>query len=323
MNLFYSFGISLIQWLQTFSPALDSAMKLISFLGTIEFYLILVPFVYWAIDARLGFRLLLTLISADFFTTSFKQLLHQPRPYWLGGVQALAEESSYGIPSGHASDSLALWGYLAYRLKKGWLWAHTGVLVFLIGLSRLYLGVHFPTDVLAGWLAGLSVITIIARGESWAAERMGKLPVAGQIWSGFIFSILIILIGWLIGRLTAPYPDPPAWAGYALQARSLSHYFTLAGALFGAVTGYALLGKYARFQAHGPAWQRAARYLLGMVGLLLIYLGLDILFGLVAADETAVGLALRYVRYCAVTMWAMFGAPCVFLKLRLAQMASG
>jgi hypothetical protein len=45
------------------------------------------------------------------------------------------------------------------------------------------------------------------------------------------------------------------------------------------------------------------------------------LFGLVAADESALGLALRYIRYGTVTLWAMFGAPWVFLKLRLAEPA--
>ena len=121
MNPIYDFGILLTQGLQTMSPVLDGVMKFFSFLGTIEFYLLLIPFVYWLVNAQLGFRLLLVLISTDFLVLGFKQLLHQPRPYWIGDVRRLAEETSYGIPSSHASDSLAVWGYLAYRLKKDWL----------------------------------------------------------------------------------------------------------------------------------------------------------------------------------------------------------
>ena len=167
MNPIYHFGIQLIQGLQALSPVLDGVMKFFSFLGTIEFYLLLIPFVYWVVNAKTGFRLLLVLISTDFFVLGFKQLLHQPRPYWIGDVKSLAEETSYGIPSSHASDSLAEWGFLAYRLKKDWLWALSIVVVLMIGISRMYLAVHFPTDVLAGWLIGLVVIVIFAKGDQW------------------------------------------------------------------------------------------------------------------------------------------------------------
>jgi hypothetical protein len=121
--------------------------------------------------------------------------------------------------------------------------------------------------------------------------------------------------------LIAPSLDPPDWAQFALQARSLSHYFTLAGALFGAATGYALMRTHANFQVRGAGWQLILRYLLGIAGLLVIYFGMDVLFGLLAADESAIGLVLRYIRYSAVAFWSIFGAPWVFLKLKLAEPA--
>ena len=63
MNPIYESGIQFIQALQTLSPALDSLMKYISFLGTIEFFLLFIPFLYWAVSASLGFRVLLLLIG--------------------------------------------------------------------------------------------------------------------------------------------------------------------------------------------------------------------------------------------------------------------
>jgi membrane-associated phospholipid phosphatase len=319
MNPIYEFGVQFIQALQLLSPAFDGPMKFITFLGTIEFYLLLIPFLYWVVSAPLGMRVLLVLIGTDFLTLGFKQLLRQPRPYWVGQVKPLAEETSYGIPSSHASDSLAVWGYLAYRLKKDWLWALTILVVLLIGLSRMYLGVHFPTDVLAGWLIGLVVIIVFAKSEDRVAAWLGNFSMPGQIGIGFAVSILMILAGWIIGRLIAPYPDPPAWAEYASQARGISHYFTLGGSLFGATLGYALMRQHAAFQARGAWWQRVLRYALGMAVVLAIYLGLDVAFGMIAADQTALGLVLRYTRYAAVTFWVMFGAPWVFLKIRLAE----
>ena len=319
MNPIYDLGIQIIQALQTMSPALDGLMKFITELGTINFYLLVIPLVYWVISPPLGMRVLLIFITTDFLGLCSKQLLRQPRPYWIGDVKPLAEETSYGIASTHASDSIAVWGYLAYRLKKNWLWALSILVVLLIGFSRMYLGVHFPTDVLGGWLIGLVVIFLFVKGEPWILPWLNRQSGAGQIGIGFVVSITMILIGWLINLLIAPIPDPPEWAQYALLARGISHYITLAGALFGTVLGYVLMRQHAAFQAKGDWWKKLLRYVLGIVGVLVIYLGLDMLFGMIAADETAFGLVLRYIRYGAVTFWTIFGAPWVFLKIRLAE----
>ena len=87
MDTLFQFGFQIIQALQTLSPALDGFMDSVSFLGRIEFFLVLIPFVYWTIDRRIGVRTLLLLIHADFLNSSLKLLLHQPRPYWLGEVK--------------------------------------------------------------------------------------------------------------------------------------------------------------------------------------------------------------------------------------------
>ncbi len=319
MNPIYESGIQFIQALQTMSPALDGVMAFFSFLGTIQFYLIFIPFIYWVVSAQLGFRILLLLIGTDFLGLAFKQLLHQPRPYWVGDVQALAEETYYGIPSSHASDSLAVWGYLAYRLNKAWLWVLTFIVVLLIGISRMYLGVHFPTDVLGGWLIGLVAIFLLVKGEKWLSPTLKKQSAGSLIGIGFLVSLLMLLAGWLVGLVIASSPDPAEWANFSTQARGISHYFTLAGALFGMVAGYTLMRQHAAFETKGSWVKRIGRYLLGMAGVLLLFYGLDLLFGMTAADESALGLILRYIRYGSVTFWATFGAPWVFLKLRLAE----
>jgi hypothetical protein len=141
----------------------------------------------------------------------------------------------------------------------------------------------------------------------------------GLIGIGFLVSMLMLLVGWLVGLVIASSPDPAEWAQYSSLARGNSHYFTLAGATFGIVAGYTLMRRYAAFEANGMWAKRIGRYLLGMAGVALLYLGLDVLFGMVATDESALGLALRYIRYGTVTFWAMFGAPWIFLKLRLAE----
>lgn len=321
MEPIYEFGIQLIQSLQNLSPALDGVMGLISFIGTIQFYMLLIPLIYWLVDASLGIRVLLVLVSTDLVSASLKQLLHEPRPYWVGDVKPLAEETSYGVPSSHSSDSLAVWGYLAYRIKKGWLWVLSTVIILLIGLSRMYLGVHFPQDVLVGWLVGLVVLVLFVWLEARVAAWFKGFSTGGQIGIGFVISLLMILVGWLIGLIISSSPDPAEWAKYSTEARTIYQYITLGGFLFGAVAGYVLMRRYAAFETKGAWWQLLVRYGVGLAGIFLLFMGLDVLFGMIAADETVVGMVLRYIRYGSVALWGIFGAPWVFLKLKLASPA--
>ena len=134
-----------------------------------------------------------------------------------------------------------------------------------------------------------------------------------------MFSITFIILGLIVGAIIAGTPDSQVWAGYAIEARSLTAYFTLAGALFGAVAGYVLMKAKAQFGMEGAWTQKLGRYLVGIVGVLIAMYGLDALFGLIAGDESFLGYLLRYIRYGTTTFWVMFGAPWVFLKLKLAR----
>ncbi len=319
MDALYQLGIRFIQFLQTFSPALDGAMNAFTFLGRIEFYLVFIPFIYWAVDRRIGVRTLLILIYTDFISASFKLLFHEPRPYWIGDVKPLSTETTYGIPSSHASDSLAVGGYLIARVKQNWLRILIGVIAFFVAFSRLYLGVHFPQDVVFGWLIGFAVLWAVLKWETLFRDWLDKKTLSTQIALGFLDSLLFAAIGFLIRLIVSGTPDPVSWSQFSVQARTVTHFVTLAGAAFGTYTGYALMRQYARFDAKGRSVKRLARYLLGILGLLVIYFGLDFAFAAIAADETALGYILRYIRYGAATLWATFLAPWVFLKTRLAE----
>ena len=319
MDTLQQYGISLIQALQTLSPTLDGVMYFFTFLGRVEFYLLIAPFIYWAIDKRLGIRALLILVATDVITSSFKLLFHQPRPYWIGGVQELSQESSYGIPSSHASDSLAVGGYLAYRAKKNWFWVVMSIVIFFVGISRLYLGVHFPHDVLFGWLIGTTVLRVGINQSNQIAAWARSKPLSSQVGIGFVLSLAIVLLAILIRFLIAGMPDPVSWSQFSTEARSITHSFTLAGALFGAITGYALMRQYAPFLPGETSIKRALSYAIGIIVLLLIYEGLDVAFSAITADETILGYVLRYIRYMLLTIWVTFGAPWVFLKTRLAE----
>lgn len=314
------FGSGLIQALQTLSPALDLVMKAFSFLGIIEFYMLFITFLYWVINRQWGIRIFLLLIGTDFVGSAFKHIFHQPRPYWVNeGIKPLSIEPSYGVPSTHASDSLAVWGYLAYCIKQSWGWILSIIIIVMIGISRLYLGVHFPHDVLVGWIIGGVSLWLFIRYEDRVSAWFAAKSMAYQLGIGLLLSVLIIAAGLIIVAWIAASPDPIAWVSFAEGARSPTHYFTLAGALFGAISGYVLMIRYARFATGGTWLRKAGRYLLGILGVVVVLYGLDVVFSLIAGDETMLGYLLRYIRYGSTTFWAMFAAPWLFLKLRLAD----
>jgi len=322
MDALYQFGINLIQSLQKLSPALVGIMETGSVIGTPEFFLVLLPFIYWSIDRRIGIRTMLVLFSFDFINASLKVLFHQPRPYWLGGVKPLSiagTEGTYGIPSGHSGRTLAVSGYLATQIKRNWLWTIAVLYILLVGISRLYLGVHFPQDVLGGWILGILVIWAVTKWEGAIREWLTDKSLSTQIVLGFLIAMGMVLIGFVVRFIVAGTPDPAEWSAYNAEARTVTHFFTIAGVVFGAIAGYALMRPYARFDAKGVWAKRGIRYLFGIIVLLVLFFGLDIAFAALAPDESTLGYILRFLRYAFATFWTTFLAPWLFLKTKLAE----
>ena len=156
------FDRAVLLWIEGHSPAwLDGPMLLITSLG---YYNVVIPllavavlFFYlrgWKLSATL---LLVSTAGGVLLTTVLKAVFRRARPEVL---ETGYDASFYSFPSGHATVAVGFYGalalILAYRLRgrARWIVAATGILlVLLIGFSRLYLGVHYPTDVLAGYLA--------------------------------------------------------------------------------------------------------------------------------------------------------------------------
>jgi hypothetical protein len=305
-------------------------MNVFTFTGTAEFFLLVMPAIYWCWDSRLGLRVGIAILISIAVNLILKSIFHDPRPYWADPrVRLLTEpETSFGVPSGHAQTSVVIWGLLAAYFKKPWAWLVAVIIVFFTGVSRVYLGVHFPTDVLAGWILGVVILALFLALEDGVTAGLNRMSESTQIALIWVLSVGIILIGaWVTTGVNSSWLLPADWvqnaAGQAPDAPitpfSLENLIITTGTLFGLAAGAILFNARSGFEAGGPWPKRVARYMIGVVGVLVLWLGLGVLFDMIAARETPVGYLLCYVLYAIVGAWISALGPFIFLQLRLAE----
>jgi membrane-associated phospholipid phosphatase len=130
------------------------------------------------------------LIGSAVLQLTFKLLFHQVRPRVF---EPLVVENDFSFPSGHSLTSFAIWGFFAWwiislnaRIVWRWVLGALGLSIgFLVALSRLYAGVHWPTDVLAGMLLAFAWIGICVTGQRWLTRharrerRLARAKAAG------------------------------------------------------------------------------------------------------------------------------------------------
>lgn len=326
MNTLIEFGIAFIAAFQSMGAWLEAPMKFFSFLGSENFFLFFLPLVYWSIDAALGIRVGFILFSGISLNQLFKLSLLSPRPFWVSpDIRAFASEIGFGMPSGHAEIAAGLWGMIAAYYRKAWVWVAAVLLVFFIGLSRLYLGVHFPHDVLAGWALGFLTLWVLIKLWEPVEARLKKLSFWSQVGLAFVASLVLLLIGTLILFITQDFVLPPEWIANATRDGSpapdpitsaVETLISSVAAFFGLCTALAWMAPRGGFVASGPLWKRAFRYAVGLIGVLVFYAGLKAVF---PYGDTLVPLTFRYIRYAVVGFWIAGGAPWVFAKLNLTE----
>jgi membrane-associated phospholipid phosphatase len=304
-------------WQQS-GPVLAMVMHAVSFLGSEDFFLLLVPFIFWCVDSGFGARLLFLVVTSDFVNGLLKWTFHLPRPYWVDPrVKALESEISYGLPSGHTQSATAGWGYLAVRINRWWMWLLSAVVISGVALARVYLGMHFVGDVVGGLIAGLLVLIAFVLIEPRVTRWIAPKPLGFQIAAAFLASLAMIAIMLLARTAIGGITDPIGWAqlGGSIDPRRLDTPITDAAIVFGAGAGLALLKRSGGFNARGPWRKRLARLALGLIVLVILRFGLGAIF---PREPELAGAVFRYARYVSMVLWATWLAPWIFVKLRLA-----
>jgi undecaprenyl-diphosphatase len=174
------------------TPALTRVMQVFSFLGSVGTVsvlcvVILGAFLYFHCR-RLAALLAITMLGMAILDEALKMAFRRPRPVAFFGPTP----NSYSFPSGHAFGSVCFYGVLAAILAarvrgtatKWSIWTVAVLLMGMIGFSRIYLGVHYPSDVIAGYCAGAVWVAAVGfldrilmdRGKDAMNERKNTQP---------------------------------------------------------------------------------------------------------------------------------------------------
>ena len=147
------------------TPVGDAFMSFITLFGEETLFIVLALVFFWCIDKKRGYYLLFTCFTGTICIQILKMIFRIPRPWVLDPNFTIVESAreaatGYSFPSGHTQCAAGLWGGIARSAKKRAVQIGGTVLVLLVGLSRMYLGVHTPLDVFVS--LGIALVVIFA-----------------------------------------------------------------------------------------------------------------------------------------------------------------
>ncbi len=292
--MFFDPGFTLI--LRDLMPWAGEFFKLITELGSDLFYVALLLIGYWSFRKRESIVTILVLMVAVVTNYWLKVAIQNPRPV---GVLYPGYEmpENWSTPSGHAQNSSMLFGWLAIKVKTWWMLLLSIVLTALIGISRVYLGVHYLEDVLLGWGIGIVLVLILWYAEKPLGAILSKYK-AEYLW--FTLFLLGLFMTFIATYVVLPLPPG-------------DNFGALGGLVMGIAVALPLEARYVQFSVEpvdGQKWRLVLRVVLGLV----IVLG--VMLGLGGVLPTA-NVWLRALRYFLVALIGGFVWPAIFKKIKL------
>jgi len=306
MEAILQWGLDFIRLIQTgANPPLTMCMRIITELGSGAVYIILLPLIYWCIDEKKCLRLGTMVLISVWLNIVLKSLLDQPRPFFPGYDPSVdithIQEPMGGLPSGHAQNSLVMWFIIASWGKQKRFYGIVALFCLLVGFSRVYLGVHFPTDILGGWLIGGILLAVYF----YADKRIEALLAAHSPRAGLIACAALAFVMILYRPFTELLMP-----GAMLLGLGTGYYLCRFHIGF---TASALSGRTGVYKYLTPA----VRFLLGMTVMVLLFVLTEkIMVRLKGSGNYPLFMFLSFTLFA---LWISAGAPWLFRFLRLAD----
>ena len=299
MEALLQWGLDCIRLIQGWaSPPLTVVMRLITALGSTGVYIAVVCYVYWCVDEKKGLHLGIIALISIWINLSLKLALDQPRPFFpaYDPSVGMISERLGGFPSGHAQNTLVALTIISSWLTRRWAYIAAALICLLVGFSRIYLGVHFPTDVIGGWLIGGILLAAYFLTRTRIETLLAKGGFRGGMYTSAALAFVMILYRPSVELILPGSMLLGLGAGYTI----CKFYCPFSASAFGGRTGiYRLLAPLVRF-------------LLGITVLALLY---------VVTEKITGGMLVTFLRFVLLSLWIAAGAPWLFRFLRLAERA--
>lgn len=285
-------------------PGLNEFMLLITRLGEETAFLVIALIVFWCVDKRKGYFIM----SVGFIGTMANQIMKLafriPRPWVLDENFTILEEareaaSGYSFPSGHTTSAVGTFGGIAAFAQRKWVRWVCVAIAFLVGFSRMYVGVHTPYDVAVGALTSIALIFVLRPVTLKGGDKQMKILIA---------VMLLISIGQL--AFVELYPFPSDVDVHNLQS-GVKNAYTMIGCLVGVAVVYLAERRWVNFDTKAVWWVQLIKVGVGLILVLAVKEGTRGLLDSIFAGH----MAARAVRYFLVVLTAGFLWPMSFSRL--------
>ena len=304
--VFGDLGLEIIKFFQSFSsPFLDTIFLVITSLGNAFFYILIVSLVYWLHSKKIAIHMASMLVISSFISDLIKNFFGWPRPYVShpDQVKAISTESSYSFTSGHSISTGTFWPSLYYYFKESeynlGLLILSIVFLILVPISRLYLGVHYPSDVIFGVLLGFLVVFLYIRFSPTIFDKTKDLSLTNLTILVLVSGCIMILLDFSVIALT----------GHDQNIEDAGQM----GAIFtGALLGFLLEQKFINF----PNPERKLFYITRpIIGIILIAAGYLLPTLILGSDQLEMTIIRHITRYFLIGLIASFLTPYIFTKM--------
>lgn len=246
------------------NPVLDFLFSIITLFGSEALFVLGGMLVFWCVDKNKGYFLLLVGFVGTVLNQFLKILCQIPRPWELDPdftivESARADAEGYSFPSGHTQTAVGFYGGIARATTKKWLRIGMIALSLLVGLSRMYLGVHTPADVLVSLLIATVLIFVVY-------PYFRKVEHSPKVIYAILFSLLGIVIAYLCFVLLFHFPaEVYAEKNLANLKNAQKNGFTLLGCALGIISVYIVDWKWTKFQTTAVWWAQILKVVGGMI----------------------------------------------------------